>query len=272
MAPEFPKPFQPYIEGTSPAYYRIFDSVLTQIPYPVRTIIAPGTQPAVSTRGTRRVLQALEKLDFFVVVDLMQTAEMAYADIVVPVATPYETDHPFEATPNWIMARNKVIEPLGEYKSIYEFWIDLGVHMGYANDFWGGSIAVCMNEQLEPLGMTIDELRPYPTGRVYPMKPMVYEKYEQVFTTPSTRLSREPYLPQGKVALYNTTFEANGYDPLPRWREPPESLTGTPELAEKYPLIFSDYHTSNVYNAGWLRNIPSLFERSTADRDTGAVL
>jgi len=45
------------------------------------------------------------------------------------VATGYETDHPFEAGEGWVMARNKVIEPLGDYKSDYEFWIDLGVRM-----------------------------------------------------------------------------------------------------------------------------------------------
>ncbi|MEO0248645.1 MAG: molybdopterin-dependent oxidoreductase, partial [candidate division WOR-3 bacterium] len=112
VAPEFPKPFQPFIEGTSSAYFRAFESVLTEKPYPVRTIVAPGTQPTVSTRGSKRVVEALQKLDFFVVIDVMRTAEMAYADVVVPVATPYETDHPFEFTPNWIMARNKVIEPL----------------------------------------------------------------------------------------------------------------------------------------------------------------
>jgi anaerobic selenocysteine-containing dehydrogenase len=260
VAPEFPKPFQPFMEGTSSAYYRIFDSVLTQTPYPIRTVIAPGTQPIVSTRGSKRVVQALEKLDFFVVVDVTKTAEMAYADVVVPVATPYETDHPFEAFANWIMARNKVIEPLGDYKSIYEFWIDLGVKMGYADDFWNGSMEACMNDQLAPLDMTIDELRSYPTGKVFPMKPMAYEKYDTIFTAPSSLLSKAPYLPQGKVALYNTTFEAHGYNPLPQWREPPESHSGTPELVEKFPLIFSDYHTSKVYNAGWLRNVPSLRE------------
>jgi anaerobic selenocysteine-containing dehydrogenase len=47
---------------------------------------------------------------------------------------------------------------------------------------------------------------------------------------------------------------------LPEWTEPPESLTGTPELTEKYPLILSDYHTSNVYTASWQRNIPYLRE------------
>jgi anaerobic selenocysteine-containing dehydrogenase len=260
VAPEFPKAFQPFVEGTSSAYFRAFESVLTEKPYPVRTIIAPGTQPTVSTRGSRKVVEALQKLDFFVVIDVMNTAEMAYADMVVPVATPYETDHPFEFTINWIMARNKVIEPLGEYKSMYEFWLELGVRMGYGADFWNGSMEACMNEQLLPLGITIDDLRSHPTGIVYPMKQMVYEKYQEIFSTPSPLLSKKPFLPQGKVAIYNTTFQREGFSPLPVWREPPESPTATPDLLKSYPLIFSDFHTSKVYNASWLRNVPYLRE------------
>jgi anaerobic selenocysteine-containing dehydrogenase len=260
VAPEFPKPFQPFVEGTTSAYYRIFDSVLTKKPYPIRTIIAPGTQPTVSTRGTKRVVEALKKVDFFVVLDVMETAEMNFADIVVPLATPYETDHPFEYTKNWIMARNKVIEPLGDYKSMYGFWLDLAVRMGYGDDFWGGDMETCLNDQLKPLGITMEELRAHPTGIVYPMKPMEYEKYEMIFATKSSRLSEAPYLPQGKVAIYNTTFEEHGFSPLPSWREPPESITGTPALVKKYPLVFSDFHTCKTYNAAWLRNVPFLRE------------
>lgn len=260
VAPEFPKAFQPFQEGATSAYYRIFESVLTGDPYPVRAIIAPGTQPTVSTRGTNRVIEALKKVDFFVTIDVTRTAEMNYADVVIPVATPYETDHPFEATENWIMARNKVIEPLGDYKSIYEFWLDLGVRMGYGDDFWNGDMEACMNDQLEPLGMTIDELRSHPAGIAYPMKPMVYEKYEQIFSAKSFLMSRAPYLPQGKVAIYNTSFEEQGFSPLPEWREPPESPTATPDLLKTYPLTFSDFHTSKVYNASWLRNVPYLRE------------
>ena len=141
----------------------------------------------------------------------MRTAEMNYADVVIPVATMYETDHPFEFSGNWIMARNKVIEPLGDYKSDYEFWIDLGVRMGYGKDFWNGSIAECMNDQLKPLDLTMEELRAKPTGIVFPSKPMEYEKYSRIFGRLSTRFSKAPYLPQGKVAIYNTTFEENGY-------------------------------------------------------------
>ena len=58
----------------------------------------------------------------------------------------------------------------------------------------------------------------------------------------------------------NTTFEEAGFNPLPEWREPPEGPTGTPKLLKKYPLIFSDFHTSKVYTAAWLRNVPYLRE------------
>ena len=260
VAPEFPGQFQPFFEGTSSSYYRIFDSILTEKPYPIRTVIAPGTQPTVSNRGPKRVIEALKKLEFFVVIDVMETAEMNYADIVIPVATPYELDHPFEAAMNWIMAPDRVIEPLGEYKSMYEFWLDLGVRMGYGDDFWDGDINKCMNDQLEPLGLTMDELKKYPTGIEYPMKATKYEKYDMIFANPSFRLSGQPFLQQNKVALYNTEFEKAGFSPMPEWHEPPESVSGTPELLNDYPLIFSDYHTSKVYNASWLRNIPVLRE------------
>lgn len=264
VAPEMPPGFQPFIEGPASAYYRCLDSVLTGKPYAVKTIIAQGTQPTVITRGSRRVIEALKKLEFFVVIDVMQTSSIPWADIVVPVTTMYECDHPFEAPSmgngNWIMARNKVVEPMGDYKSDYQFWLDLGVRMGYGEDFWQGSIEECMNYQLENFGITIDELRAHPTGIVYEPKPMVYEKYKEIFATSSTRISKTPYLPQGKVAIYNTAFEKQGYNPLPEWVEPPESLTGTPELVAKYPLIFFDTHTSEVYNHAWLRNVPYLRE------------
>jgi anaerobic selenocysteine-containing dehydrogenase len=262
VGPEMAGCFQPFIEGISSAYYRCLNSVLTGEPYPVKTIIAPGTQPTVITRGSKRVVEAVKKLEFFVVIDVMQTASMSWADVVIPVTTMYECNHPFEAQMmgNWIMARNKVIEPLGDYKSDYEFWLDLGVKMGYGEDFWHGNIDECMNYQLENFGMTMDELRAYPNGIIYEPNSPVYEKYESIFNTPSPRLSRAPYLPQGKVAIYNTSFEENGFNPLPEWVEPPESPTNTPELLTKYPLVFFDTHTSDVYNHAWLRNIPCLRE------------
>lgn len=260
VGPEFPEEFQPFMEGATCAYYRILESVLTGEPYPVRSVIAPGTQPIPSTRGTRHVLRALEQLDFFVVVDVARTAEIPWADIVMPVATGYETDHPFQLTPGWLMAMNRVIPPVAGTKSIIEFFLDLAVAMGYGDDFWQGDIRACMDDQLEPLGHTMETLRQESTGAKLPSPLPEYEKYDRVFRRASFRLDNGPFLPQGKVALYSTLFEQAGYAPMPEWREPPESLTATPELTDRYPLLLSDYHTSKSYSASWLRNIPLLRE------------
>lgn len=261
VAPEFPLPFQPFAEGYSSAYYPVLESILTEKPYPVRTVIAPGTQPTVSNRGPKRVVEALKKLDFYVVLDVTRTADMAYADIVLPTTTPYESNHPFEALGPFVMARSKVVEPLGEYKSIYEFFLELGVKLGYGANFWDGDIIRSMDDQLEGYGITYEELSKHPAGLNFgkPMPP-VYEKYEEVFNRPSFSLERALFLPQGKVAIYNTLFEEAGYTPLPEWREPPESLTATPELTAEYPLLLSDYHTSVNYTASWQRNVPLLRE------------
>ncbi|MGE4539176.1 MAG: molybdopterin-dependent oxidoreductase [Desulfovibrio sp.] len=260
VGPEFPVPFQPFMEGATAAYYRIWESALTGEPYRIRSIIAPGTQPLPSTRGTKTVLAALEKLDFFIVVDVARTAEMPWADIVMPVATSYETDHPFQLTPGWLMATNRVIPSVGGHKSIIEFFLDLGVAMGYGDDFWGGDIVRCMDDQLEPMGLTMKTLRQESAGLRFPSAAPEYEKYERVFQRQSFRLDKGPFLPQGKVALYSTLFQEAGYSPMPEWREPPESLSATPGLTGSYPLLFSDYHTSKNFSASWLRNIPLLRE------------
>ena len=60
----------------------------------------------------------------------------------------------------------------------------------------------------------------------------------------------------GAAWNHNTVFEKAGFTPLPEWREPPESLSTTPDLTERYPLILSDYHTSKSYSASWQRNVP----------------
>lgn len=257
VAPEFPKIFQPFLEGTSSSYSGIFDDVLSPKPT-IRTIIAPGTQPSVSTRNPRGVLAALEKVDFYVVMDTHRTADMAWADIVLPALTPYEISHPFLIRDPLLMARNKVIEPVTTGRSMQQIILDLGVAMGYGDDFWKGDMVACQNDLLSPFNLTLADLAAKPTGIIYQPIARTYENYERVFKSRSGRLDRAPYLPQGKVALYQDDFEAAGFSPLPRFVECPEGLTATPELTEKFPLILSDYHTSISYSAAWLRNIPTL--------------
>ena len=75
------------------------------------------------------------------------------------------------------MAPAPVIEPLGAYKSIIEFFIDLAVRMGYGEDFWQGDCEKAMDSQLAASGLTMAELRKHPCGITLPPQPARYEKF-----------------------------------------------------------------------------------------------
>ena len=258
VAPEMPLGLQPWELGLASSYKGILDSILTEKPYPIRTLIAAGTQPLASGRGAKTTRAALEKVGFFVVVDVMETAEMEYADLVVPVATFLECEHSLVSWGPWLMAPARAVEPLGDYGSDTDFWVQLGCRLGYPDLFWDGDAERSFDEQLEPTGLAMAELRKHPFGVSGAVLPRTYERYGEFFGAIGPRLDRSPYLPRGKVALYNEAFEAAGLSPLPEWREVPEGVTATPSLAERFPLILSDHHGSVMYNSSWLRNVPSL--------------
>lgn len=83
------------------------------------------------------------------------------------------------------------------------------------------------------------------------LRPAEYKKYEKKgFDTPT-----------GKVELYSTTCEKYKYDPLPIFREPPESPVSTPELMEAYPLILTTGGRYIEYFHSDGRQIPQLRKR-----------
>ena len=95
------------------------------------------------------------------------------------------------------------------------------------------------------------------SNRVFESRSHSYENYEKAFSRKALVFLGALFTPK-RVAIYNTTperrFQSSGV------AEPPESLTGTPDLTVEYPLVLSDYHTSNNYSASWARNVPWLRE------------
>lgn len=257
VKPEFPKVFQPFNEGFSCAYCRVFENILEDNPT-IHAVIAPGTQPLVSTRDPRQTLAALEKVGLFVVADTTRTAEMPWADVVFPILTTYEAAEQFLIRGSLIMARRPVIKPLAEGKSMQELLMDLGVAMGYADDFWQGDLARCMNWQLEPLSLDMAQLLQQPCGINYAAKARELANYAKLFTRKSKAFDGHQFLEQGKVAIYNTRFEKAGFSALPDWVAPAEGPAATPELQAEFPFIFSDYHTSRSFSASWQRHVPLL--------------
>jgi anaerobic selenocysteine-containing dehydrogenase len=64
--------------------------------------------------------------------------------------------------------------------------------------------------------------------------------------------------PSQKVEIYSTDLERLGLDPLPIYREPPESPVSTPELLATYPLVGSTSQRSTAYFHSQYRQVPRL--------------
>ena len=166
IAPETPRWFQSFKtqeSGPTGAYFKTLMSVLTQEPYPLRFLLAQGSNPLSATRQPKQVSEALQKIDYFVVMDTHWNPSCDYADIVLPACMQYEVSQQIavrnQLGGTWIGMNQQLVEPPGEAHSDWDFYLDLAVRMGYGDDFWHGDMDECLRFQLEGTGITLEQLR-----------------------------------------------------------------------------------------------------------------
>jgi thiosulfate reductase/polysulfide reductase chain A len=225
----------------------LFRAMRTGEPYRIRALMVFGNNPLLTVANAKEVCESLKKLDLLVVTDLFMTPTAAMADYVLPAAFWPEVEqiigYPLVAE-NMVMAQPKLTQ-VGECRQ--DEWImdELAGRLNLPGS--EDSFEDVMNYQLEPLGL--DYRRLMEKGFVYP--PHVYRKYEKDgFKTPSR-----------KVELYSKTLSRMGYDPLPTYREPPESPLSTPELASVFPYILTTGSRRKEFFHSEQRQIPALRKR-----------
>lgn len=217
-------------------------------PYPVKAMLAIGSNSVVSTEDAKLVREALMKLDFFAASDLFVNPTVELADIVLPATHWSERDEIVDAyTKNYIFCHPKIVDPPEECREDKEILIELAKKLGMEG-YWN-SVEEALNYRLERVGMTLNEFKE--KGMVE--APIEYKKHEKFggFRTGS-----------GKVDLYSETLEKLGYDPIPVHREPPESPVSTPELAKEYPLVLMTGAKEQAFFHSAYRNIPTLRKMS----------
>ncbi|MGR8922046.1 MAG: molybdopterin dinucleotide binding domain-containing protein, partial [Gammaproteobacteria bacterium] len=241
---------------TTDALYR---AVLEREPYGVDALVSFGLNMLLSHADGARGARALEQLDFMVHADLFMTPTARYADIFLPVNTPWERDalktdfYADQRASAHAQYRPAVIESRGESRS--DAWIaaELGRRLGGDERFWHGDLEAAHHERLAPSGVSLDELKANPRGVTVPLETR-YRKYAgdgggsaPGFHTPSRR-----------VELFSETLFAHGYAALPEYTEPATGPLSRPELAERFPLVLTDtksphYIHSQYRHVGRLR-------------------
>jgi len=203
----------------------LFKAMRTGEPYRVRSLLIFGNNPLTTVANTKEVYESLKKLDLLVVTDLFMTPTAAMADYVLPAAFWPEVDqiigYPLVAE-NMVMAQNKVTQ-VGECRQ--DEWIMDELSKKLSLPGAEETLEDVMNYQLEPLGITYQELK----KRSFVYTPHEYKKYaDKGFRTPSR-----------KIEFYSRTLERMGYDPLPTYKAPPESHEQAPKLAKEFPYVLT---------------------------------
>jgi anaerobic selenocysteine-containing dehydrogenase len=213
----------------APSVYR---AMITGEPYPVRAMLTVASNPLVTQPNVKLVYKALKSLELYVVHDFWLTPSAEIADYVLPCASWLERPGIFNYwdSASFVHVGEATVSPKldGQYdrRPDYDLWRGLGIRLGQEEYWPWPSLEDALAYRLEPFGFgSFTEFMKRTGGIINP--PKEERRYERVgFGTPT-----------GKVELYSTILGKLGYDPLPQYYEPPESLTNNPQIAKEYPLI-----------------------------------
>ena len=225
----------------------VWDAILEEKPYPVKMLFFISSNPVMTRANAKEVYQALKKVEFMAVSDFFLTPTAELADIVLPAATWLEMDYigDFWKRHGYILPRRKVVQ-IDKCRSDHEMLNDLAHRVGQG-EYWWDNFEGGLDYILEPMGIKWQDFKKMEHIR----GEVKYKKYkEKGFSTPTK-----------KFELYSTLLEKWGYDPLPKFREAPESPVSSPELYKQYPYILITgarspgfFHTENR-QVPWLREL-----------------
>ena len=212
-----------------------YTAALEHTPYRARSLVNFGANLVMAHGDSARVRDALASLDFFVHADIFPSPTGDLADILLPVASPFETEAlrvGFEVTQQaqaHVQVRRPVVTPRGEARSDLQIVFALADRLGLGEHFWDGDLDDAWRHQLAPSGITLEALRAEPRGISLDL-PSRHRKHEgRGFRTPT-----------GLVELYSQALAEHGYPALPTFVEPPMSPRSRPDLLADYPLVLTN--------------------------------
>ena len=211
-----------------------YTAALDQRPYRARALVNFGANLVMAHGDSARVRDALASLDFFVHADIFPSPTADLADVVLPVASPFETEAlrvGFEVSQeaqSHVQLRRPVVAPRGEARSDLQIVFALAVRLGLGRHFWDGDIDAAWRYQLAPSGITLEALRAEPRGISLDLTTRYHKHEGRGFATPT-----------GLVELYSHALAEHGHPAFPTFVEPPLSPRSRPDLISTFPLVLT---------------------------------
>jgi thiosulfate reductase/polysulfide reductase chain A len=189
-------------------------------PYPVKAWMVAGTNITKSIPNKKLLEEAIESLDFMVVMDTMPMDVTGYADVVLPEATYLERVDGIRSSPNRepsIAVRLPATEPRFESKPGWWVAKQIGERLGLSDYFKYEDYQDVIEWQLEQMGTSLAELQRTGVKMFQRKSGSLYlkENENHEFDTMS-----------GKIELYSQELKDLGFDPMPVYKKHPEPPAG----------------------------------------------
>ena len=198
---------------------------------------------------TAKLLKDTSKCEFIVCSDLFMTASAKFADLLLPGISMFEEENitkPWKFT-EFLGFNNKVIEPLYECKTEYEWIRELAKGIGLEEEFTEGrDYSQWMSYIYEDLRTSEPELPEYDEFR----EKGIYKFEEGHYPISFEKEVKDPVhypfpTPSGKIELFSTKLWKNPMKdfmpPIPRYVAPPEGPQDP--LTKRFPLQLSGWHS-----------------------------
>ena len=222
----------------------LVEAILEGTPYPVKGLVITGGNPTLEWPDSRRTRQALQALEFLMVIDIVRSPDSEYAHVLLPACTFLERDeHRVNVYQNLscITARTQVVRPRFGLPD-QTIWVELARAMGYGEFFPWQSCSEGMDVILAGEGLTHQDLAA--KGGVHEYGKRAYRKYENTgFHTPS-----------GKVEIYPSLLKELGLDPSPI--DP--AFSRDPSALEEFPFVLTTGGNLLCYTHWQFRYVPKL--------------
>lgn len=240
-----------------------YRAILEGQPYKVRAMMAFGTNLPVSQADTSQAHRALAELEFHVHCDLFETPAARYADIFLPVNTPWEREGlrvGFEISDRaagWVQLRQQMVPPRGESRSDNDIVFDLACRLGLGAEFFGGSLEAGWNHILEPTGLSVAQLRRRPEGIACPV-----DAGERKYACPTATGVRGFATPTRRVELYSENLLRHRQPPLAAFVEPADTPCDPNATRQgRFPYVLSSAK-NGFYCHSQHRSLTSLRKRA----------
>lgn len=229
--PEYPEPKSTW-KDWFPGKYPLADNTVSNAyvdasiptdgqPSKVKAWIVNGTNLVFTMPDQKRTLEAIQNLEFILVVDTMPMEITGWADVIFPECTYLERYDSLRDSPHRkpaIALREPAFEPRWDTKPAYFMARELALRLGHGDHFHFERQEDYLDWQLKQMGSSLEEIR---------QKGVITWDRETDDLYFGDGEPMEFNTNTGKIELYSTSLAAAGFDPMPVYtphEEPPEGF------------------------------------------------